>query len=303
MQNVLESTAPARWGFLVAMIAATGYAFLPIFTRSLYSTSDLQPTDIAIWRYLFAVPVIWTLINLRHRPGKTTSRRTMPSWSRLLLLGIIYAGAALTAFIGLELITASIYVVLFFTYPTMVALISTLLGVRLSTRAWGAVCLTLVGIFLTIPDFNTLQGTSLTGILVALLNALIVAIYFIASSRIMQGIGSMGQGTAWIMTSTLLCMLCLLPFFGLTIPSDITTWLLLIGLAIFSTAMPLFMLNMGIQMIGAPKMAIITSIEPVMTMILALFLLNEQILSNQWLGVFAIVMAVLLLELKPRRKP
>jgi drug/metabolite transporter (DMT)-like permease len=298
----VSSLSRQQLGFIIVLVAAFGYACLPIFTRAIYNASDMQPTDIALWRYIFGVPAIWLIIRLRQR--RTTylsdSSRVIPLRS-YAILGLLYAGAALSAFVGLELISASVYVVLFFTYPTMVALLSALLGERLSLRAWGAVGLTLVGIFLTIPDWSALQGANLSGVLVALVNALFVAVYFLASSRLLRGIGSMAQGTGWIMLYTFGFLLLLLPFVGLQIPPNTTTWLLLLGLALFSTVMPLFTLNTGIQMIGASTTAIISSIEPVMTMLLALILLGEIIFPTQWLGVIAIIGAVVLLQIRTRK--
>ena len=55
-----------RLGFIAVLISAAGYAFLPIFARLIYRLSDLQPTDIALWRFIFATPTIW-LVGLAGR--------------------------------------------------------------------------------------------------------------------------------------------------------------------------------------------------------------------------------------------
>ena len=94
----------------------------------------------------------------------------------------------------------------------------------------------------------------------------------------------------------------LLPVFGLRLPDNGSTWLLLLGLGTVSTALPIFAMNTGIRKIGASQASIISTVEPVESMLLAVILLGEVVLPVQWLGAALIVLAVLLLELRPRRK-
>ena len=288
-----------RLGFILVLLAAAGYAFLPVFTRLIYTTSDLKPTDIAIWRFAFATPIIWLIVFLReyYQPQKRPNA-PLPI-RRLLPMGAFYAVAALCAFIGLQYIPASLFVVLFYTYPAMVAVLSLFLGNRLSSVGWMALALTIGGILLTLPNLEGLERTALLGIAIALFNGLVVAVYFIVVARVMKGIASIGRGTAWIMTGTVLSLLLTIPFYGLQIPANPKTWLVLIGLAAISSAMPIFLLNIGIQMIGAPQAAIISSADPVMSMLLAVSILGETVLPLHWVGAILIVVGVMLLEARP----
>lgn len=288
-------------GFVWLLLSAAGYAFLPIFARSIYIHSDLQPTDIALWRFIFATPLIWLFIFLREQMSadRGSVRQANYPVLRMMSLGILYAGAALSAFAGLELIPASIYVVLFFTYPAMVALISLLLGTRLPLSAWIALVMTLVGIVLTVPEVGSLQEGSIAGVFIALLNALFVAVYFTLVGRFTRGSSSVGRGSAYVITGTLIVLLLASPVLGLNMPPNLTTWLLLIGLASVSTTMPIFLAMIGIRLVGAARAAIITTIEPVLAMVLAMILLGEVVLGVQWLGAAFIIGGVLLLEVRP----
>jgi drug/metabolite transporter (DMT)-like permease len=285
-----------RLGLILVLLSAAGYAFLPVFTRLIYSISDLKPTDIAIWRFVFATPIIWLVVLLReyYQPQKRPNA-PLPL-RRLLPMGTFYAVSALCAFIGLQYIPASLFVVLFYTYPAMVAILSLFLGNRLSIIGWMALVLTIGGILLTLPNLSGLDRSALLGITIALFNGLVVAVYFIVTARVMKGIASIGRGTAWVMTGTLLSLLLMIPFYGLEIPANPKTWLVLMGLAAISSAMPIFLLNTGIQMVGAPQAAIISSAEPVMSMLLAVTILDETVLPLHWLGAVLIVVGVMLLE-------
>src|SRR5688572_8933175 len=95
-----------RMGLFWVILAASGYAFLPIFTHYIYENSSLQPTDIGIWRFIFATPLIWLVIWWRESRGeKAENSGDSPSQIlSLMSLGILYAGAALAAFYGLRYI-------------------------------------------------------------------------------------------------------------------------------------------------------------------------------------------------------
>ncbi|MGJ3238598.1 MAG: DMT family transporter [Anaerolineae bacterium] len=291
-------------GFLAMIFSVSGYALLPILTRAIYQVSDLQPTDLAIWRFVFATPAIWLAIAMREKVSKTKRlKRDEPRQILIMLsLGLLYAGAALSVFFGLQYIQASLYVVLFYTYPTIVALISVMLGQRLPWLSWLAIALTLGGVILTVPDLRFAGENTALGLMIALMNAVFVAVYFVIVSRQMPKMSSVSRGAAYVITGTLLILILFIPVFGLNMPSTPLAWSLLLVMALWSTAMPIFVINIGIQKLGVTQASIISTSEPILTMVLALVLLNEIILPIQWVGAILIISGVLLLELRFKRK-
>ncbi len=302
-----------RQGILYILAAVVGYAFLPTLVKQIQA-AGLPPLDIATWRFVFAAVIIWPLIAVRTERGLHAPLPRL----RLLLLGIIMAGMALTAFYGLERLPASTLIVLFYTYPTMVAIISLFLGERLPLQAWIALALTLVGVVLTVPDFGTslqivtAEGGSplVEGVVMALLNALLVAVYYVLNSRLLRGHTGLAQASAWVITGALLTMLVVaLLRRDIAFPADLPTWLYLLALAGVSTVMPVFCLTFGIQKLGASKAAIMGTVEPVLTILIAAVVLGERMLPIQMLGGLFILLSVVLLQvplravsLSPRRK-
>lgn len=286
-------------GVLLILISATGFAFFPTITRSIYRLSELQPTDIGVWRFVFACAILW-LIQFIRAPRE--SKRPPISPRNLMILGTLYAFSALSAFIGLQRINGSLYIVLFYTYPAMVALMSLAMGKPLSKYGWLALALTLIGILFTIPDFSLLQGGNLEGVLLALANAVFVAIYMILSTRFMKGVSNMVNATVWMMSATLLVILCAIPFFGLRAPSNVETWLALILLAVISTVIPIFCLNSGLQYVGAAQASILSSVEPALAIFLVVVVLGEVVVPLQIMGAALIISAVIVLELSPKTK-
>lgn len=281
-----------RDGTISILISAAGYSFFPVWVKHIQETG-LGALDIGFWRFLLAVPLFWLIVLVLRTPPPN---RPLPRVG-LLGMGFLLAMAALTAFFGLERIPANTFIVLFYTYPSMVAVFSLFLGDRLPLMGWLALALTLLGIALTVPDFGAgLSGDNLIGVLLALLNALVVAIYFILSSRLLKGQTALARASAWSVSGTLLVMILFVPFRSVQTPLNPPAWLNLLGLATVSTLLPAFFLNAGIQKVGAARAAIIGTIEPILTLLWTFLFLGEQMQPLQLLGGAFILVSIVLLQ-------
>lgn len=287
---------PAQTGLLAMLIAVTGYSFLPVFTARLLEM-NVQPVEIALWRYVLTVPIFWGIALIAGRRQRSAGEISRLPRIRLILLGALLAIAALTAFFGLQRIPAGTYVVIFYTYPAFTALLMLVLGDRLSGWGWAALALTLVGVMLTAPDFSEgLAGGNLIGVLLALLNALVIAVYFILNARLLQGRSALVRAAALTTTGTLAALVLVGLFIGVRLPPAPEAWLYLLSMALVSTVMPIFMTNVGIQRLGPARAAILGSAEPVLTSIIALVLLGQMLEPLQWLGCLIIVVSVVMLQ-------
>ncbi len=288
-------TRRQREGIFFALLAVVGYSFVPVFTKHILAT-DFSPLSIAFWRFLFAVPFIWAIVLSRSATFAEQSDRPLPRY-RMMGIGMFMTAAALCAFFGLQRIPASTYIVLFYTYPAMVAVVSLFLGERLPMQGWLALALTLIGIALTAPDFSAgFSSGDVVGFLLAILNAIVVTIYFILNARLLRGHKAMTRASAWTMTGALIPLLIIIPFTGLDIPPNTDIWQNLIGLTIISTVLPIFSLTMGLNRLSASRVAITSTVEPLLTILLAVWLLNERVEAVQLIGGILIILSVLLLN-------
>lgn len=299
--NLLQSNQ--RKGDLFILLTAGGYSLVPLWVKTLQA-AGLSSVDIATWRFILAVPLFWALVVARRNQDSAPSAgeiaRRLPTLS-LLGMGLLLAIAALTAFTGLERLPAGTFVVLFYTYPAMVAVFSALRGERLTGRSWLALGLTSIGIILATPDVSEgLKGDNLPGVLLAFLNAFEVAIYMLVSARLLKGHKATTQGSALAVTGALIGFLVLLPFRQMQIPQITSNWLNLIGLAGFSTVFTVFFLNAGIQKIGATRASILSTAEPLLTLVLSAIFLGEWMQPVQLLGGAFILASVILLQLPKR---
>lgn len=312
-----------RDGALFILLSVTGYAMLPVWVKTAQA-AGLNSLDVATWRFGLAVPLFWLLVRLTGQTA-SASRMRLPR-IRLLAMGTIFAVAAVAAFWGFERLPAGTYVVLFYTYPAMVAVMSAFLGERLPFAGWLALLLTMLGVFLTVPDFTAGLGSgSIQGVLLALFNAFIVAIYFILSGRLLKGHTALAEGSAWSVTGAFLLLLLIIPLraaqmptgelgdnllkTGLALPlvaaqsvEGVKLMLFMLALAALSTVLPVFFLTSGIQKVGATRASILGTVEPILTSVFAFLFLGESMGGNELLGGGLILLSVIILQVSGRAK-
>ena len=73
---------------------------------------------------------------------------------------------------------------------------------------------------------------------------------------------------------------------------------LALGIAIFSTVIPTFMVSKGIHLVGANRASIIASVGPVSTIILGFIVLGETITGSEIVGTIMVLAGVLLVSMK-----
>lgn len=288
-----------REGVLWALLAAAGFALMPTMVKTIYIHSSFAPFDIAIWRFIFAVPMMWALV-YRGRRAAAVKRPSDAPIRQMLAVGVVISAAVLAAFFALERLPGSVYIVLFYSYPAMVVVLSALLGERIRLVAWLALAMALTGIALTVPDFMPGEGIDALGAALALLNAAIVAVYYLLARRVLAGVADVSGASAWMMVGTLTVLLLLIPLRGLETPPNALSLLLLLGIAALGTVLPIFAINLAIQRIGAAQTSLISTVEPILSMVVSMLILAEVIHAVQWLGAALIIGSVIALQLRPR---
>jgi len=294
-------TRSEREGYIWILLAAAGFSAMPTMVKLTYLHSTFEPMDIAIWRFILAAPIMWALVLVARRSQRSAPAGGLPV-TKMLVVGVIIAAAVLAAFFSLRRLPGSTYIVLFFTYPAIVALLSRLLGDTIHPRTWLALALALVGVALTVPDLSGDSRMDVIGLGLALLNAAIVAVYYLVTRRALAGVEDISRASAFMMTGALTVMLLLIPLRGLQLPTNALTAFLLLGVAVFGTVLPVFAVNLALQRIGAAQASLVSTIEPIMSMIVSMLILGEVIFAVQWLGAALIVGSVIALQMRPRNR-
>lgn len=305
-------TAPSisrRQRLLAAGLVFSGalcFSAKAVFVKLAYRY-EIDSISLLALRMLFSLPLF--LLFAWWSSRSTNSAYTRPAkrdWLHIILVGILgYYLASMFDFLGLQYIDASIERLILFIYPTMVLLISAFwFKQKINTDQYIALVLTYIGVslaFLCGRDIGKSANFYLGGGLI-FLSALTYAIYLIGSGRLLPRFGTL-QFTSYAMTAASLAVLV---HHGLIYQWHLfhfapQVYYLSILIALISTVLPAFMVAEGIRLIGAGNTAIISSVGPVSTVVLAYLFLGERLNSWQVMGGFLVVGGVLLISLRKQR--
>jgi drug/metabolite transporter (DMT)-like permease len=263
--------------FIVA--SATGFASLGILIKCAFAGGANISTILA-GRFLIAA--LFLLIFLRVRGiSIALSRR---SAFQLILMGAVgYGGMSGLYANSIHYLPASLTGMILYTYPALVALLAVLIGDEQFTRMKGAALL-LCSAGLVLVLGASFDGARIEGVLSVLGAAVIYSCYILIGNRILKNIDP-------LVTSLYVCSSAGLAFlvYGvatgeLLLSMSPVAWLSILGIAVFPTLFGVIGFFAGLRLIGATNASIISTLEPLITVLLSALLLGERITALQGLG-------------------
>lgn len=237
------------------------------------------------WRFAIAAAAVWAVLGLTGRPAPSPGR-----WPGLALLGGLYAVSGTGFLASLELISAGVATLLFFTYPAVVVLAgAALLDEPLGRHRGVALVLTVGGCALTAGAGG---GADPIGVGLALLATLAIATYVLASRRALRESPAVGSAAVILtVTATITAGVAVVQG-GIDLGggTEAVTWTVLTGLV--GTAFPVTMFLVALQHLDAGKVALYSTVEPVITVLLAAAVLGERMTGLQLAGGALVVAGV-----------
>ncbi|MBP6901012.1 MAG: DMT family transporter [Burkholderiaceae bacterium] len=272
-------SSPAWHGVALALAGAVAFSGKAIIAKLAYRHPVDALTLVAL-RMLVALPFFVAMAWWAGRGRPALQRRDL-----LAVAGLGFSGYYLAStldFIGLQYISASLERLILYLTPTVVTLLSLLLGSRRGTppswQTWAAMALGYGGLLLVFGQELSLEGPRvMLGAGLVLASTLSYALYLIYSGEVVRRLGSL-RLAGW--ASSVACGLCLLQFVLLR-PLDtlhgVATpvwWLsLLNGTA--CTVAPVLMVMMAVERIGAARSSQLGMVGPISTILLGVALLDE----------------------------
>lgn len=223
-------------------------------------------------------------------------RLPWPRGRDLLILlamgGIGYVGQAFCYFTALRYASAGLTALLLYLYPAFVTLAAAALGrQRLTLVKAGAVAASLAGIMLTVSD--GLAGTP-TGIAFGAGAALIYTGYILVGEQVTRRTGAISAATV-IMLAAAAVFGGALFFQGGNWPGSPAGWGAVAGIAVLATVVPMVGFFAGMQRLGATDAATLSTLEPVVTLLLAALFLGESLGAVELAGASLVLAAVVVL--------
>ncbi|MHC1761213.1 MAG: DMT family transporter [Negativicutes bacterium] len=271
-------------GVLLIFTSAFGFGLMPIFALYAYQSGVNVPTLLFL-RFGIAALCLTAYVVARRIP-RTVPRREMISL--FFLGGVLYSLQSTFYFSAVQYIPASLTVLILYLYPVMVALLAVLLEKEtLSWKSMAPALLSLIGIGIVLGA--PIDRPDWFGVFLAFGAALIYSVYIILGRRVVARISPLVT-TTFISAFTAISFLV---YGGITqtLKFDLSaeTWLLILGIVLFSTILAMATFFAGMDIIGSTRASILSTIEPVITIGFSMLLLDEKISWGQGSGALLVI--------------
>jgi len=285
-------------GIRAALLSALFLGTTPILGKFAY-LGGMNPYSLTAFRTLIAAAVMWTVYL-----ASKTNRKYIYIYPAGLMIsffaGTLNGVSSLLYYNGLTHIDAGVGQMLYSLYPLFVVIFRRLDGQRISAWTMVRLILALIAVsLLVLPSDN--GRIDFVGVGLMLGAGMMYAWHLAVSQRVLYEMPA-PTVTLYVLTSMMAVVwvafvLHLSAGAGDTIlpPAGITPMLLLAFVTIFSR-LGMFL---GVKHLGSIQTALLGVTEILIAVILAIGVLNEQLMLRQWIGAAILIASLILIIFEP----
>jgi drug/metabolite transporter (DMT)-like permease len=297
---VTSATSNHRRGVALCLLSAVGFGLMAVFAKEAYE-DDVSVLTLLALRFTIAAVAFWVIFAARQTRGVT---RVAPARSTIfagIALGAVgYAAQSGGYFGALTRIDASLTALLLYVYPALVFLGA--LALRrdhVDRRRIIALVLATGGAALVLAGSGTGDLDAL-GVGLALGAAVAYAIYILLAHGVTRGIDAFHL-SALIATGAAATLWAAGLISGsLDLGFEPAGWGWIAGLSLFCTVLAISAFLAGLPMVGPSTAAIVSTVEPIVSVGMAMVWFGERLGVIQIAGGVLVVAAVVLLAVKVR---
>jgi drug/metabolite transporter (DMT)-like permease len=290
-----------RTGSLICLGSAVAFGAMGIFGKLAYEEGATVGTLLAV-RFVLAAALFWALVLAT---GAARHLRTLPrrDIGLALALGAVgYSAQAGAYFVALTRLDASLLSLLLYTFPAMVTVAAIALGrEQASRRTAGALGLASAGLFLVLAGAGA-GALDPVGTLLGVTAAVVYTTYILTSAGVAERVGPLLL-SAFVCTGAATTLTIATAVAGDLHPGGLTAaglcWVA--AIAVVSTVAAVSLFFAGLKRVGPTTASILSTAEPVTTVVLAFVAFGES-LSPVQLGGGALVLGAVLVLSAPARR-
>lgn len=273
-------------GYLFVIISAIVYGCMPLGAKIIYA-DGVNAMSLVLYRNLLAIPIMALLVKLQ---GDTLAV-TRQELGKVTLLSML--GACITPlmlFLSYNFISSGTATTFHFIYPAAVVL-GGIVFLREKVRIPALLCVILctVGACLF---YTPEQHIDPFGSALALLSGVVYAAYIILLSR--SGLQKM-SGFKLSMYMSAVCSVVMLAVClalgALTFPGSLRGWLACLIFSLTLCIGAVYLFQQGAFLIGSQRAAILSTFEPITSLIIGVLVFREALTARSVLGAILIVAA------------
>lgn len=278
-------------GIILIIAAATFFGFMPIWVKLAYTTG-LNALEVTFLRSGMAATMLGIFILYRKIDFHVERQQLGPM---LLSCTLGYTATILTLYLSYKYVSAGVATSLHFVFPVLVMLFAYFIHQeKLQFFKWMALLTSLAGIYLIADP----EGShfSLRGVGLAISSAVFFAIYVLSINH--PQLKKMDSLVLAFYSCLIAAITSLVPLVAqgklplkLTLEGLYYTSLL----SFFCTALALIFFIKGAQSIGSANASILSTLEPVVSLLAGIIILHEPLTWYTSLGCSLIIAAVILI--------
>ena len=300
----------------VALVVVSAFAFGSggLFARPVYDTGVDWLTLMA-WRFGIAGALAWVLVLARPASRAALRASTRPALLGAVGLGIFYLSNTATYYAGIAVVPLSLAALIVYIYPPVVAVLALLFGRPLEgRRAWTALAIAVTGVVLAVGGISASAMPPISGLLLVIVSPLFYSVWIILAARHSgersdrtghgsdEGADAAATGAIMLSSTGVAYWAINLalghPVLPSTIPAE--AWPGIVGVGLVAGFLAIQAFYAGAARVGAAQASLISTVEPLWTIVGAYLLFEERLQPVQWLGGAMILAGVILAQTRGR---
>ncbi|SRR6056297_355233 len=282
--------------YLSIILGASFWGLISIFVQGLYSFG-FNSLDIVTLRVSTAAVLMVVYIIFTDKSVFKIKLKDIPFFIGTGVLSIVFFSWCY--FSAIKIIPVSVAVILLYTAPAFVAILSRIIFKELLTkRKVIALLLTFMGIILIVGWPQADGKVSFLGLLLGLGSGFGYSLYSIFGKAALDNYSSKTITTY----SFILASVFMLPLSKLWTKShlfqDEIVWLYIIGLGLIPTVLAYILYTIGLSKIESSKASITATVEPLVATGVGVIIYNEVLTLRHLGGMVLVIMAIILINKK-----
>ncbi|MDO4488836.1 MAG: DMT family transporter [Eubacteriales bacterium] len=283
-------------GFILAIVSAVLYGLMPLLTKTIYASGSNSYT-VAFLRMVLGTITFLILFKITSKESLGISKHEL---KQLVICALAYGITPFLLYTSYNHLASGLATTIHFVYPVFVVIGSVLFKIeKLTKRKLLCCALCMAGIL----AFYTPGGNiSIMGILIALLSGITYAYYtvYLAASDLL-GMNAY-KLSYWIhLISAVMLGILALILRKFIWPGTFNGWTFMLMLGLL-TATASFLYQRAAKHAGAQNTAMLSTFEPLTSVIVGYFVYSEALTGRNILGIVFILLSVILLSTEGRKK-
>ncbi|MEN9929415.1 MAG: hypothetical protein RLZZ231_1336 [Bacteroidota bacterium] len=283
-------------GVLLVALGASSYGMLATFVKLAYNE---QFTTAEVTTSQFVLGIIGILIvNFvqRKRQSKTVIQPTSTNIFQLMLAGTSLGMTSVFYYLCVKYIDVSIAIVLLMQTVWMGVLLEWILDKnKPSIQKSAAVVVVLLGTLLATNVLQNKNTIDVRGIFWGMLSAVSFTTTMFTANRIATGVSSSKRSLYMLLGGAIIVFT--FGIFTQHAPFNFSIfWKWGIALSLFGTIIPPLLMNAGFPITGIGLGSIVSALELPVSVLMAYFVLEENVIFIQWIGILCILFAIIMMN-------